>query len=50
MTALRAAIGRYAHTEPILSSALTSPDMTFDCADYAVISRAFRPMICARTG
>lgn len=42
---LRAAIGRYPHTEAILSGAIASPLVKLDCADIPVISRAFAPMV-----
>ncbi|PWS38816.1 hypothetical protein DFH01_06085 [Falsiroseomonas bella] len=43
--ALRAAIGRYPHTEAILSGAIASPLLRLDCADLPVPSRAFAPMV-----
>jgi 4,5-dihydroxyphthalate decarboxylase len=43
--ALRAAIGRYRHTEALLSGALTSDKVRLDFADVPVISRAFAPMV-----
>jgi 4,5-dihydroxyphthalate decarboxylase len=42
---LRTAIGRYKHTEAILSGAIASPLVKLDCADIPVISRAFAPMV-----
>jgi 4,5-dihydroxyphthalate decarboxylase len=42
---LRAAIGRYRHTEAILSGALTPSGARLDLADMPVISRAFAPMV-----
>ncbi len=42
---LRAAIGRYPHTEAILSGAIASPKVTLDCVDLPVPSRAFAPMV-----
>jgi 4,5-dihydroxyphthalate decarboxylase len=43
--ALRAAIGRYPHTEAILSGAIASPLLRLDCVDLPVPSRAFAPMV-----
>lgn len=42
---LRAAIGRYPHTEAILSGAIASDRLALDCADLPVPSRAFAPMV-----
>lgn len=43
--ALRAAIGRYPHTDAILSGAVASPLLRLDCVDLPVPSRAFAPMV-----
>jgi 4,5-dihydroxyphthalate decarboxylase len=42
---LRAAIGRYRHTEAILGGTLSPALSQLDCADIPVISRAFAPMV-----
>jgi 4,5-dihydroxyphthalate decarboxylase len=42
---LRAAIGRYRHTEAILSGALAPAGARLELADMPVISRAFAPMV-----
>jgi 4,5-dihydroxyphthalate decarboxylase len=42
---LSAAIGRYPHTEAILSGAVSSPLVTLECVDLPVPSRAFAPMV-----
>jgi 4,5-dihydroxyphthalate decarboxylase len=42
---LRAAIGRYRHTEALLSGAIASDAVKLDFADVPVISRAFAPMV-----
>jgi len=44
---LTAAIGRYPHTEGLLSGALTHPGLHLNFADMPVISRAFAPMVRA---
>ncbi|WP_237214870.1 ABC transporter substrate-binding protein [Falsiroseomonas oryziterrae] len=43
--ALRAAIGRYAHTAALLDGRIVSPGVTLDFADLPVPSRAFAPMV-----
>ena len=45
MITLSAAIGRYAHTAPLLDGAVTSPALRLDFAAVAPISRAFAPMV-----
>lgn len=42
---LRAAIGRYRHTEALLSGTIASEIVKLDFADVPVISRAFAPMV-----
>lgn len=42
---LRAAIGNYPHTEPLLSGRISSPLLSFDFADTKPIHRAFAPMV-----
>jgi 4,5-dihydroxyphthalate decarboxylase len=42
---LRAALGRYRHTEAILSGALAPAGATLDLADIRPIARAFAPMV-----
>ena len=42
---LSAAIGRYSHTEAVLSGALTSAKLRLELVHYPVIRRAFAPMV-----
>lgn len=42
---LAAALGRYRHTEAILSGAIAAPGVTLDFAPLATANRAFAPMV-----
>jgi len=42
---LRAAIGRYRHTEGLFTGAIASPRIRLELAEMPVISRAFAPMV-----